>query len=84
MSQKEDTNDNELRVDILTELQKRNCDHILKSILSHLGLVSLYQASSASKSYSAIVEDFARSHLSKEKRSGLQQLADYLDKPEQL
>ncbi|XP_061674843.1 F-box only protein 43 [Syngnathoides biaculeatus] len=54
------------KVDILTELRKRNLRHILAVILSHLSADSLYRCCQVCKDWKEIIQQDKQAHLKKE------------------
>ena len=47
------------RVDFLTEMDLRNCDHVIESILMKCGIVGLHHLSQVSLLWKALVKRFA-------------------------
>ncbi len=58
------TNMEEEKLDILSELTARNCDHITNSILKHTEIVTLRNCLNVSCDWRAIIESYTQSRFS--------------------
>ena len=47
--------DDEIKIDFLSELAQRNCEHILHQILVHLSPISLIKSSKVSQEWNSII-----------------------------
>ncbi len=63
------TSNSDTKMDFLSELQNRNCDHILANILECVGIVALVPASRVSKTWREICHQHVTGNLSEMSRS---------------